>query len=116
MTRIALLLLFILSAPLAADLDVKAELKDPRVSERRVYLRHEFTTGGDLIRCEGYLPKGEVPTEQVWELLFENAEVLRSTMAIAKHNANGTKIMIRGREVITLRGRGLLVESIRSNW
>lgn len=104
-------------SPIAAELDVAARLVDPRISERKVYLRFERTTAGELVSLSVYLPKGDAgAVEKEWELLFESDEILRQTTNIARHNAVGKKIKVRGREVTTLRGRGLLVEEIRSDW
>jgi hypothetical protein len=121
MKRLALLLvaavcLAIAPLPAGGQISAKLVMEDQRSSDYRVYLRHEFTTGKDLIRCEAYLPKGDVPLEQSWELLFETAEVLRRTVDICKYNSSGTKVMVHGREVQTIRGRGLLIDSIKSNW
>jgi hypothetical protein len=109
--------IFVLLLPTYATADLKAvvDVEDKRIAERKVYLRYEWSES-ELTTCEAYLPKGEVPTEQSWELLFENTEVMRQAFQVAKHNPNGQKITVRAREVQTLRGRGLLIESIRSSW
>lgn len=130
MNRLALLAVVLAASPIAAELNVVAKLEDPRIGERKVYLSHTWANsrgeiikdgdkpadGWEIIACSVYLPKGDVPEPQSWVLVFETAEVLRQTIQICKHNPTGTKVKVTGREVTTLRGRGLLISEIKSNW
>jgi len=117
--RTCLLLAVLLPTPTAAELNVTARLEDLRVSDRKVYLSREFDGDpktGKPVSIGAYLPAADAGQLIEWELVFESAEILRQAVDICRYKPSGTKILVRAREVQTLRGRALLVESIRSNW
>lgn len=118
---LALLLVPALATPLAADLPVRVGIDDPETKWRRVYLHSTWTLegeGSELVSVQVYLPKGDVPAEQTWDLLYADAEVLRQVVQVCRHNPNGSKVSVRGREVVTLLppGRGVVVEAVRTDW
>lgn len=117
MKRLAVLLVLVAVPTAPAELNVKAALDDPRVGDRKVYLRYEWA-GDRLTVADIYLPKGVggVSEELTWELVFDTAEAYRQAYAVCKHNPVGTKIKVHGREVQTLTGRGFLMDTIQSSW
>lgn len=122
MTRLALLAIVLAATPIAAELNVVAKLEDPRITDRKGYLEHDYNGTGipQIIICRLYLPPKDTLADRLeWDLVFETDEIKRQAIAICKAHrlpADDVKITVRGREIVTLKGRALLIESIRSGW